>query len=94
MWEVVTGPVGTKTQNREVDETLGRSGMGSAIVALFYKPPPPRGVGMTCASGDVFSYAEVKVTGAAITVTPKDATGKLVHEETGGACGPFVFPKR
>jgi phosphodiesterase/alkaline phosphatase D-like protein len=94
MWEVVTGPVGTKTQNREVDETLGRSGMGSAIVALFYKPQPPRGVGMTCASADVYSYSEVKVTGAAITVTPKDATGKLVHEETGGACGPFVFPVR
>ena len=94
IWEVVTGPVATNTQNREVDETLGRSGLGSAIVALFYKPPPPRGVGMACSSGDVYSYAEVRVTRAAITVTPKDATGKLVREETGGACGPFVFPAR
>jgi phosphodiesterase/alkaline phosphatase D-like protein len=94
MWEVVTGPVATNTQNKEVDETLGRSGMGSAIVALFYKPQPPRGVGMNCASADVYSYAEVKVTGAAITVTPKDASGRLVREETGGACGPFVFKTR
>jgi len=94
MWEVVTGPVATKTQNREVDETLGRSGLGSAIVALFYKPAPPRGVGMACASGNVYSYSEVKVTGAAITVTPKDATGNLVREETGGVCGPFVFKAR
>ena len=38
IWEVVTGPVATNTQNAEVDETLGRAGMGSAIVALFYKP--------------------------------------------------------
>jgi alkaline phosphatase D len=91
IWEVVTGPVATNTQNKEVDETLGRPGMGSAITALFYKPKPPRGVGMACASADVYSYAEVKVTGAAITVTPKDLAGKLVHEETGGACGPFVF---
>ena len=91
IWEVVTGPVATNTQNKEVDETLGRPGMGSAITALFYKPKPPRGVGMACASADVYSYAEVKVTGAAITVTPKDMAGKLVHEETGGACGPFVF---
>ena len=91
IWEVVTGPVATNTQNKEVDETLGRTGMGSAITALFYKPAPPRGVGMACASADVYSYAEVKVTGAAITVTPKDASGKLVHEETGGACGPFTF---
>lgn len=94
MWEVVTGPVATKTQNREVDETLGRSGMGSAIVALFYKPPPPRGVGMDCASGDVYSYSEVQVTGVAITVTLRDATGTLVREETGGVCGPYVFKAR
>ncbi|MBA3476412.1 MAG: alkaline phosphatase D family protein [Actinobacteria bacterium] len=94
MWEVVTGPVATNTQNVEVDRTLGRSGLGSAIVALFYKPAPPRGVGMNCASADVYSYSEVKVTGAAITVTPKDATGTLVREETGGACGPFVFTAR
>ena len=94
IWEVVTGPVATNTQNREVDDTLGRPGMGSAITALFYKPAPPRGVGMACASADVYSYAEVKVTGAAITVTPKDASGALVREETGGACGPFVFKAR
>ena len=94
IWEVVTGPVATNTQNREVDATLGQRGMGSAITALFYKPAPPRGVGMACASADVYSYAEVKVTGAAITVTPKDAAGALVREETGGACGPFTFKAR
>lgn len=94
MWEVVTGPVATNTQNAEVDEVLGRAGMGSAIVALFYKPAPPRGVGMACASANVYSYAEVEVTGAAITVTPKDLTGKLVREETGAACGPFTVTAR
>ena len=91
IWEVVTGPVATNTQSKEVDETLGRPGLGSAITALFYKPAPPRGVGMACASADVYSYAQVEVTGAAIKVTPKDAAGKLVREETGGACGPFTF---
>ena len=68
--------------------------MGSAITALFYKPAPPRGVGMACASADVYSYAQVEVTGTAIKVTPKDAAGKLVREETGGACGPFTFRVR
>jgi alkaline phosphatase D len=91
VWEVVTGPVATNTQNKEVDSTLGRPGMGSAITALFYKPKPPRGVGMACASADVYSYAEVRVAGRTLTVTPRDLTGKLVHEETGGACGPFTF---
>jgi len=94
IWEVVTGPVATNTQNKEVDETLGRPGMGSAITALFYKPAPPRGVGMACASADVYSYAEVQVTGAAITVTPRDASGARVREETGGVCGPFTFRTR
>jgi hypothetical protein len=46
---------------------------------------------MACASADVYSYASVKVTGTTLTVTPKDLNGKLVHEETGGACGPFTF---
>jgi phosphodiesterase/alkaline phosphatase D-like protein len=94
MWEVVTGPVATNTQNREVDATLARSGLGSAIVALFYKPEPPRGVGMACASGDVYSYAQVQVTGATITVTPKDQAGRIVREETGAPCGPFTFRAR
>jgi len=94
MWEVVTGPVATKTQNREVDETLGNAGTGSFIVAAFYKPEPPGGIGMDCASADVYSYSEVQVTGATITVTPKDATGKVVREETGGICGPYKFPAR
>ena len=94
IWEVVTGPVATNTQNKEVDDTLGKAGMGSAIVALFYKAAPPRGVGMACASGDVYSYASVRVTGTTVTVTPKDLSGKLVREETGGACGPFVFRAR
>jgi alkaline phosphatase D len=91
IWEVVTGPVATNTHNKEVDDTLGRPGMGSAIAALFYKPQPPRGVGMACASADVYSYASVKVTGRRLTVTPKDMSGKLVREETGGPCGPFTF---
>ena len=94
IFEVVTGPVATKTQNVEVDETLGRSGYGSAIVNLFYKPAPPRGIGMICSAADVYSYAEVRVTGTTLTVTPKDAEGKLVREETGTPCGPLVLRAR
>ncbi len=94
IFEVVTGPVATNTQNVEVDETLGRAGYGSAIVNLFYKPAPPRGIGMLCAAANVYSYAEVRVTGATLTVTPKDLNGRLVREETGTPCGPFVFRAR
>ena len=94
IYEVVTGPVATKTQNVEVDETLRGSGYGSALVNLFYKPAPPRGVGMLCAAANVYSYAEIRVTGTTLTATPKDAAGKLVREETGAPCGPLVLTAR
>ena len=67
---------------------------GTAIASLFYKPTPPRGVGMACASGNVYSYAEVKVTGTSVAVSLKDASGATVREATGGACGPYVFKTR
>lgn len=88
--EAVTGPVATNTFAKEVDSTLGNAGSGHAIAALFLKPPPPRGIGIRCAAIDVYSYAEVRVTSAALTITPKDQNGSLVREPGGTPCGPFV----
>ncbi|MGE5690753.1 MAG: alkaline phosphatase D family protein [Pseudomonadota bacterium] len=94
IWEVVTGPVATKTYARELDETLGAPGAAAAITGLFLKPAPPRGVGMACAVADAYSFAQVAVTPTTLTVTPKDASGRPLREPTGGACGPFVFRAR
>lgn len=91
--EVVTGPVATNTYSREVDAVLGRPGTGDAVTALFLKPAPPRGIGMRCAATDVYSYAQVKVTAKALTVTLKDSKGRLVREKTGDPCGPFTIGK-
>jgi phosphodiesterase/alkaline phosphatase D-like protein len=90
--EAVTGPVATNTFSREIDSTLGASGTGSALNALFFKPAPPRGIGMRCAASDVYSYAQVRVTSTALTITPKDANGQLVRELGGAPCGPFTIP--
>jgi hypothetical protein len=49
---------------------------------------------MACSSGNVYSYAEVRVAARTLTVTPKDRQGKLVREETGTPCGPFTFTAR
>jgi hypothetical protein len=49
---------------------------------------------MACAVADTYSYAQVAVTRATVTVTPKDAAGRLLREATGAACGPFVFRAR
>ena len=46
---------------------------------------------MLCAATDQPSYAEVQVTATTLTVTPKTPAGTLVHEKTGGACGPLVL---
>jgi alkaline phosphatase D len=94
MWEVVTGPVATNTFAKEIDGYLGQKGAGTAIGALFFKPPPPNGMGMRCAALDTYSYAEVTATARALTVELKDAKGQPVREATGTACAPLVLAAR
>jgi phosphodiesterase/alkaline phosphatase D-like protein len=92
--EMVTGPVATMTFTKEINGAAGRQDAGDLVTSAFFKQPPPNGVGMECAATDVFSYTEVKVTSKALTLTPKDLNGKLVHEKGTGAppCGPFTIP--
>ncbi len=94
IWEAVTGPVATNTFAKEIDGFLGAPGAGTAIGALFFKPPPPQGMGMRCAALDVYSYAEVTVTGSTLTVALRDARGRPVQEGTGVACAPLVVRAR
>ena len=91
--EMVTGPVATMTYAKEIDGSVGRQGSGDLVTSVFFKPPPPDGLGMQCASTDVFSYSEVKVTSKALTITPKDLNGKLVTEKGNNnpPCGPFTI---
>ena len=97
--EMVTGPVATKTQEKEINEVAGRDDAADLIVGVFYKPQPPDGVGMDCASLDVYSYTQVRVTSTALTITPKDNRGNIVREKGSGGmpgppCGPYTIRKR
>ena len=94
MWEVVTGPVATNSFAKEVDSLLGSKGAGTAIGALFFKPAPPRGMGMRCAALDVYSYAQVTVAARTLTIAPKDAQGRPVREATGVPCAALVLTAR
>jgi alkaline phosphatase D len=94
MWEVVTGPVATNSFAKEIDGFLGQEGAGTAIGALFFKPPPPNGMGMRCAALDTFSYSEVNVSARTLTVAMRDAKGRPVQEATGVACAPLVLTAR
>jgi phosphodiesterase/alkaline phosphatase D-like protein len=92
--EVATGPVATNTYAREVDATLGATGVGQAVASFFYKPPPPRGIGMRCAAIDAYSYAEVRVTANELRVDVKDAEGEPVRDVDGTPCAPVVLTAR
>jgi len=94
MWEAVTGPVATGTFAKEIDGFLRSPGAGAFIGSLFFKPPPPVGMGMACAALDVYSYAEVTVTSRTLTVAPRDAQGRPVREQTGVICPPLVIQAR
>ena len=94
IWEVVTGPVATNTFAKEIDGFLGQRGAGTAIGALFFKPPPPNGMGMRCAALDTYGYAQVTVTARRLPVALKDAGGRPVREATGIACAPLVLQAR
>jgi phosphodiesterase/alkaline phosphatase D-like protein len=94
MPEFVTGPVATYSFADEIDNALGISGAGNTVARLFFKPPPPAGVGMRCSALDVFSYAEVKVTRRTMTIAPKDLNGAPVREASGAPCGPFTVRAR
>ncbi|MDQ3671820.1 MAG: alkaline phosphatase D family protein, partial [Actinomycetota bacterium] len=94
MWEVVTGPVATNTFSTSIENLVGTRGTASAIAALFFKPLPPRGIGMRCAALDVYSYAQVTVTARTLTVAPKDVQGRPVREATDRPCAPLVLTAR
>jgi alkaline phosphatase D len=92
--EVVTGPAGTRTFARAIDLVLGRRGAGALVTALFFKAPPPAGLGLACAATDVLAYVQVEVTPVRLTVTPRTASGGAVREQTGARCGPLVVAAR
>jgi alkaline phosphatase D len=92
--EVITGPVATRTFAQEIDNTLATNGAGILISGLFFKPAPPRGVGMRCVAPDTYSYAEVSVTSSTLTVAPKDSAGRIVNDISGQPCTPIVIQPR
>ena len=92
--EVITGPVATNTYAKEVDDVLGRPGIGELVGAVFFKPQPPVGLGLSCVSLDTYSYAEVTVTAAWVTVRLEDLNGRPVRDVLGAPCAPVVIAKK
>jgi alkaline phosphatase D len=94
VFEVVTGPVATNTYAKEIERFLGAPGAGALVNALFFKPSPPRGLGLQCAATDQFGYAQVAVTATTLTVTPRTPSGAVVRDSAGQPCSPLVLRAR
>jgi len=91
--DYITGPVATGTFWKEIDATVNNPGSGKLLSNAFFKPAPPNGVGMFCAQGDTFSYAEVEVSSSGITISYKDSAGNTVLDADGTTpCGPYTIP--
>jgi phosphodiesterase/alkaline phosphatase D-like protein len=89
-----TGPVATRSFEKQIDNTTGKPGSGDAVEAAFFKPQPPDGLGMPCVNSDVFSYVRVTVSAKSLVVAPRDFAGKPLTEQDGSACGPFTITKK
>jgi alkaline phosphatase D len=90
--DFIIGPVATNPFWDEIDDTVNSPGSGELLSTVFFKPPPPSGVGMFCAQGSVFSYAEVEVSSGAVTIFYKDQNGNPVQDVNGQPCGPYTIP--
>ncbi len=90
--DFVIGPVGTKPFWEEIDDVTGNDGSGQLISNAFFKPDPPKGVGMDCAQGGENSYAEVTVTQNTLKVEYKDEDGNiLLDSDNSTPCGPYIL---
>jgi alkaline phosphatase D len=90
--DFVIGPVATAPFWTEIDEATDVPGAGPLISNVFFKPPPPNGMGMACAQGGENSYAEVTVSDAQLRVEYKDENGDPLLDSNGTTpCGPYVL---
>jgi alkaline phosphatase D len=98
--DVTTGPIATANYSLEISDTAGNPAAGPLAQSAFFKPQPPDGVGMQCASTDQFSYAQVEVTKSRLTIDLLDADDQPVQDtgdtSTPGAppCAQVVVPKQ
>ena len=90
IWELITGPVATNTYAKEIDSFLGSPGFGAVVTGAFFKPLPPRGLGLACAQTDTYGYAQVTVTGSTLKAEPKTSSGAPILDVAGTPCRPLV----
>ena len=89
--DFIAGPVATNPFWDEIDDITGQPGSGELLSNAFFKPPPPNGVGISCAQGSVLSYGQVVVRPDRLEIHYKDEAGQQVLDVDGEPCGPYLF---
>ena len=85
--DISTGPIATKSFERQIDDVGGGPGFGEAVRSQFLKPAPHNGLEAECAAINEFSYAQVTVTPTQLRVQLLDQGGTPVREGTFGGQG-------
>ncbi len=97
IFDVSTGPVATRTYQREIAATLGEdqeaAPTAKTIDSAIFTPALPTGLGMQCAEINTFSYGQVTATRTKLTVQLKDLDGKPLVDQlpTPKTCAPIVL---
>jgi phosphodiesterase/alkaline phosphatase D-like protein len=88
--EAVAGPVASLSYSG----ALGSAFAGRGFTTDLFKPPPPAGLGMSCAQPSVYSYADTQVTPTTLSITLKNDRGEPVTDlVTGTPCPPLVIER-
>jgi phosphodiesterase/alkaline phosphatase D-like protein len=91
IYEAIVGPVASL----RYAGILGSAGAARGFVTDLFKPPPPFGVGMSCAQPSAYSYAETVATSTTLTIALKDENGAPVTDlVTGAPCPPLTVARR
>jgi len=91
--DFIAGPVATNPFWDEIDDVTGEPGSGALLSEFFFGREPPLGVGMQCAQGGVYNYAEVTVKKKTLEVAYKDQRGDVVQDWDGEPCGPYTLTR-
>jgi phosphodiesterase/alkaline phosphatase D-like protein len=100
--EATTGPVATKTLNRQINKTLGQdesTGTAGTFAdgAFFQQRVEFGGFGMQCSAINTFSYGQVTVTSSRLTIQLKNQNRQPLREDTGSnrpVCPTIVLNAR
>jgi hypothetical protein len=88
--EAIAGPVASL----RFSGALGSASAGLGFTTDLLKPPPPAGLGMSCAHPNVYSYADTVVTPTTLSITLKNDRGEPVTDlVTGAPCPPLVVER-